>query len=65
LRVRDSRRDELNANACPAGIDQHELTECLTETRNEDCGNPVDAIGRIVACRSSDLCLHTTPNRNH
>lgn len=52
-------RDDLNAIECPGGIDRAELSECLEEIRNEDCGNPFDTLGRVVACRSSDLCSTT------
>jgi hypothetical protein len=49
-------REELNAWDCKGGIDTKELEECLTEIRNEDCGNPLDTVGRLVACRSGDMC---------
>ncbi len=42
---------------CRLGIDQSELQECLAEIGNAGCGAPLDALERIVACRSSDLCL--------
>ncbi|MGK4005216.1 DUF6184 family natural product biosynthesis lipoprotein [Sorangium sp. So ce1036] len=58
-RVRAEWRDELNFAECPGGIDPKELNECLQEIRNDDCGNPFDTLGRIVACRSSDLCRAT------
>jgi hypothetical protein len=48
--------DDLNANDCPAGVDQKELGECLAEIKNEDCGNPLDTISRLAACRTSDMC---------
>ena len=48
--------EELNAWDCPGGIDHSELTKCLTTIQTEDCGNPLDTIGRLIACRSSDLC---------
>lgn len=54
--VRNDWADELNAYQCSAGVEHGELAECLTEIRNEDCGNPLDTLGRIVACRSSDIC---------
>ncbi|WP_438031284.1 DUF6184 family natural product biosynthesis lipoprotein [Sorangium sp. So ce233] len=44
---------------CPGGIDSNELNECLQEIGNDDCNNPLDTLGRIVACRSSDLCRAT------
>ena len=49
-------RDELRAAECPGGVVQKELQECLAEIRNEDCNNPLDTLGRLAACRSSDLC---------
>ena len=48
--------DDLSAEECPAGVDAKELSECITEARNADCGNPIDVIGRVAACRTSDLC---------
>lgn len=52
-------RDELRASECPGGIVQKELKECLAEIQNEDCNNPLDTLGRLAACRSSDLCKAT------
>jgi hypothetical protein len=48
--------DELNLAECPGGVDTEELNECLQEIRNEDCNDPFDTLGRVAACRSSDLC---------
>ena len=63
-KVKADMRDDLNAKDCPRGIDQKELNECLTEIKNENCNNPIDMIGRLAACRTSDLCLKTDmPNR--
>ena len=50
-------KEDLNANECPKGIDRKELDECLSEIRTEGCGNPIDKIERLAACRMSDLCL--------
>jgi hypothetical protein len=52
-------RDELNSYDCKGGVDSKELNECLAEIRNEGCNNPLDTLGRLAACRSSDLCLST------
>jgi hypothetical protein len=52
-------RDELSAAECPGGIVQKELQECLGEIQNENCNNPLDKLGRLAACRSSDLCKST------
>lgn len=58
--VRASFSDDLNPSECRAGVDRGELRECLEEVRNENCGNPVDTLERVVACRTSDLCHATT-----
>ena len=55
----DSKRDDLKLSECPGGIDRKELDECVAEIRNEDCSNPLEALERVMACRSSDLCLKT------
>jgi hypothetical protein len=63
-KIRADMRDDLKKSECPRGIDGKELEECLTEIRDENCNNPIDAISRLAACRTSDLCLKTdTPNR--
>ena len=54
--IRNGIRDELNASDCPGGVDSSELSECVTEIQNEDCNNPIDKLGRIAACRTSDIC---------
>jgi Family of unknown function (DUF6184) len=54
--VRADWRDDLNFTDCPGGVDSKELNECMEEIRAESCGNPFDTLGRLVACRSSDLC---------
>ncbi len=53
---RDS-RDDLNADVCPGGIREKELNDCLQAIRDEDCGNPLDEITRLSACRSGSLCM--------
>ena len=49
-------QQELNSYDCPGGVVVKELNECLAEIKNEDCSSPFDTLGRIVACRSSDIC---------
>lgn len=49
-------QNELNSYDCPGGIVTKELEECLEEIKNEDCASPFETLGRVVACRSSDLC---------
>jgi hypothetical protein len=57
--VRNSFATDLNAADCPSGIDQRELAECMQEVRDENCSNPLDTLGRIAACRTSDMCRST------
>jgi len=49
-------QQELNSYDCPGGVVVKELNECLEEIKNENCSSPFDTLGRIVACRSSDIC---------
>ena len=49
-------QQELNSYDCPGGVVVKELNECLEEIKNEDCSSPFDTLGRVVACRSSDIC---------
>lgn len=58
--VRNDLSSRLNPADCNRGIDRSELSECMAEARNEDCGNPIDTLERIVACRASDLCRNTS-----
>ena len=62
--VRSRLQDDLKASECPQGIDGKELDECLDAIRNESCTNPIESLGRLAACRTSDLCLKTAiPHR--
>jgi hypothetical protein len=49
-------RDDLNARECSGGVDQHELDECMTAIRNEDCSNPLDSLERIAQCTQAQIC---------
>jgi hypothetical protein len=48
--------EDLDADACPKGLDQKELDKCLSEIASERCGAPLDTLERLVACRSAMLC---------
>jgi len=50
------KRDDLNSDVCPGGIRQKELNDCLQAIHDEACGNPLDALTRLTACRSGNLC---------
>ena len=50
------KRDDLNTDVCPGGIRQKELSDCLQAIHDEACGNPLDTLTRLAACRSGNLC---------
>ena len=50
------KRDDLNSDVCPGGIRQKELNDCLQAIHEEACGNPLDTLTRLAACRSGNLC---------
>jgi hypothetical protein len=55
--IRADWKDELNARECPGGVNQAQLSECLTAIRNEDCGNPFDTLSRLAACTTGQICV--------
>lgn len=55
--VRAEWKDDLNGVECPNGIDRSELDECLGEIRGEDCGDPLDALSRVAACTTGQICI--------
>jgi hypothetical protein len=50
------KRDDINSDVCRGGVRQKELNDCLQAIRDESCGNPLDAITRLAACRTGNLC---------
>jgi hypothetical protein len=54
--MKKDRREDLNGDACPGGIREKELNQCIAAIRDEDCGNPIDSISRLSACRTGNLC---------
>jgi hypothetical protein len=38
-------------------VNGQELAKCVQAIHDEDCGNPLDAVGRLSACRSGTLCM--------
>ena len=55
---RSSNRSDLRSNECPGGIDQRQLDKCLAEIKAEHCGNALDKISRLTACRDAALCMN-------
>jgi hypothetical protein len=58
-KTRASWRDDLNTIECPRGVVDDQLSSCLQQIKNESCGNPLDTLGRALACRAVDLCKAT------
>lgn len=55
-RVREDWRDDLDARACPSGVNEAQLNECLGEIRQEECSSPFDTLERVAACTASQIC---------
>ena len=56
-RIQSDWRDDLNARACPGGINQRELDECLQQVREESCDSPFDSLARITECTQAQICI--------
>lgn len=55
-RVRADWKGDLNANECPAGVNEVRLNECLTSVKQEECGHPFETLDRVATCRSGAMC---------
>jgi hypothetical protein len=49
-------RADIAEMRCPPVVERAGVEVCLREIGNESCGDAVDAIERIQACRTSTLC---------
>jgi hypothetical protein len=49
-------RADVAEMRCPPLVERQGVEVCLREIGNESCNNPVDAIERLQACRTSTLC---------
>ena len=56
-KLQNDKRTAINAQECPGGVSDSDLASCLKSIREEDCGNPLDSISRLTACRAGALCL--------
>ena len=57
VKMQNDKRTAINAQECPGGVSDKELASCLKSIREEDCGNPLDSVSRLAACRAGALCL--------
>jgi len=55
-RIREDWKDDLDARACPSGVNDTQLNECLSEVRSEECGSPFDTLERVAACTAGQIC---------
>jgi hypothetical protein len=46
----------LRPEKCVNGVIAERLDSCLDQIRTERCGNPIDKIERVAACRKMMLC---------
>jgi len=56
-KVQADKRDDIKGDECTLGISSTGLNDCLKAIRDEDCGNPLDAVARLNACRTGNICL--------
>jgi hypothetical protein len=56
-KVEAAKQGDLDTSECTLGVSQTGLSDCLEAIRDEDCGNPIDTIARVRACRTSSVCL--------
>jgi hypothetical protein len=55
--VRGSIGNELNAYACPRGLDSDAVDRCMAAIKSEECNHPFDTLTRYDKCRTTALCL--------
>jgi hypothetical protein len=55
-KMQNDKRTGLNPDECPQGVNNNDLASCLKAIRDEDCGNPLDQISRLTACRAGGMC---------
>jgi len=56
-KLEGSTADDVNMKDCANGVSDAKLHECLAKIHGEDCGNPIDTLSRVAACRTGALCL--------
>lgn len=55
-RIKDAAYAALGPPRCKKGVNQDQLNECLAAIEDEECGEVVDTIERVIDCRSIVLC---------
>jgi len=57
-KLQNDKRTAVNPQECPGGVSDKDLASCLRSIREEDCGNPLDSVSRLTACRAGALCIN-------
>lgn len=60
-RTRGDWKEDFVAYQCPDGIVSKQLEACLKALEDVPCRDPLDSLGRIVACRAADICEAASP----
>jgi hypothetical protein len=55
-KLQGSTADDINTKDCDRGVDDVKLSECISKIHAEDCGNPIDTLSRVAACRTGAIC---------
>lgn len=54
--VRTGLSDDIMPSHCPRAVDRGALAQCAKTIHDEPCGQDLDRLARIEACRTSALC---------
>jgi hypothetical protein len=50
-------RPVLRPEACPLGVDEDQLSRCLSDVRKQECGAARATMSEPASCGRSDLCI--------
>ena len=56
-RISSELSKSLNPEACPRGIDQAQLVQCVAALEHSSCVDPIGALIEYEDCKTSKLCL--------
>ena len=55
--VRQATRLDLPDEECSRGVAATQLSQCLADLREQECGRSIETIERLASCRTSALCV--------
>jgi len=47
----------INDKVCTGGINQGNLNRCVQALREDECGNPINALQRAESCKTDSICV--------